>query len=122
MTGLLQNLHLDRPVVDQHDVSHRDIVHEILVVDVDRAFLLAAFATHGQGKFLAGLKVQRHGNVAGTDGRALGIHHDPHVCVAGPGGATHLCHDATHPVVRGMGHIQAKHVHPGLDQLLNHFR
>ena len=79
VAGLGEHLHFDGAVVNEHHVADVDVVDEIGVVHVHGALLLAAFAADGEGEFLAGLQIERHADVAGADGRPLGVHHDADV-------------------------------------------
>jgi hypothetical protein len=83
VAGLGQHLHLDGAVVEQHHVADADVVDEVGVVHVHGMLFLAAFAAHGQRELLAGLEIQRHGQVAGADRRPLRIHQNPDVLLAG---------------------------------------
>ncbi len=55
-----EDFHLDRAVVNEHDVADADVVDEIFVVHVHGMLFQIAFAADGEGEFLAGLQIQRH--------------------------------------------------------------
>ncbi len=117
-----QHLHFNRAVVDQDDVAHADVVDEILVIHVHGMLFEVAFAADREGEFLAGLQIQRHAQVAGADGRSLGVHEDAHVARPFEGLGPDRGMDAAHPVVRGVGHVQAEDVDARVNQLADHFR
>src|SRR5581483_10615958 len=114
------DLHLNGAVVNQDGVALADVVDEIGVVHVHGIFLLALRAADGEGKFLAGLEIERHRKVAGADGRALGIHENADHFV--PGGGANVPHDAAGPVVWRVGHVETENVDAGIDQAGEHFR
>src|SRR6266498_1490439 len=116
-----ENFHLDRPVVEQHDVVDVDVLDEILVVDIHGMQFFAAFATHRQSEFLAGLEVQLCRQIAGANGRALRIHHDADGPVSFPRSGADVMDDAIHPFVRRVRHVQPEDVHTGVDELADHF-
>ena len=117
-----EDLHLQRAVVEQNDVADVDVFDEILVVHVHGMLFLAPLAPDGEREFLAGLEVERGGQVAGADGRALRVHHDADRTVALFGSGADVADDAMDPVMRRVRHVEAKHVHARVDELAEHFR
>ena len=115
LPALGEHFHFDGAVVDEHDVADVDVVDEFGVIDVDGAFFLAAFAADGEGEFLAGLQIERDSEFAGADGGALRVHHDAGVAIGGGAGGADVLDDAAHPIMRRVGHVQAKDIDAGLD-------
>src|SRR5208282_1208852 len=117
-----EHLHFDGAVVNEHHVADVDVVDKIGVVHVHGAFLLAAFAADGEGEFLAGLQIERHADVAGADGRTLGVHHDADVDPARGGRGADVLDQAADPIMRRVGHVEAEDVYAGVHELAEHFR
>ncbi len=71
-----QDFHVDDAVINEHDVSNRNIVNETLVVDIDRMHVFALLAAHGEIENIAWLKIELRLQVAGANGGALGVEED----------------------------------------------
>src|ERR1051326_7184795 len=117
-----EDFHLERAVVNEHNVADADVVDEILVVHVHGAFLLAAFAAHGERELLSGPHFQGQRPLAGADGRALGVHQNADKSLAGLGGGTDVTHDASDPIVLRVRHVEPEDVDAGVYEPAEHFR
>ena len=115
-----EHLHLDRAVVNQDHVSDIDVIDKIGVIHVHGMFLLTLLAADRERELLAGLEIHGHADIAGADGGALGIHEDAGMALAFGGLGADVRIDAAHPVVRGVGHVQAEDVHTGVHELADH--
>src|SRR5262249_28536539 len=78
--ALFQHFEPEEALVDEDNAADGDVGDEVLVVDIDRANFLAALALeagfHGEVEDLAGLELDRCGEVAGANLWALDVHHD----------------------------------------------
>ena len=83
---------------------------------------LALLAANGEHKFLSGLQIERGRQIARANGRALGVHQNPHGHLALLRGGADILHHAAHPVMLRVRHVQPHDVHAGVDQLADHFR
>ena len=121
IAALGQYFHLQRAVIDQHDVARVDVVDEILVIDIYRTLLFAPFAADRKRELLARLQVERHRQLAGANGGTLRVHHDPDEPLARRRSRADCRHHALHPLVRGVRHVQPEEVYSGVDEPADHF-
>ncbi len=105
-----QHLHVDDPVVHEHDIAHMDVVHEAVVIHIHRVVLLALRAAHGEFKNIAGLEIQLRREIAGADRGALRIEKDRAIHIQTRGDAADALHNIAHPIVPRMAHVQAKNI------------
>src|SRR5665213_714203 len=112
-----EHFHLDRAVVNQHDIADADVIDKIFVIHIHRMLFQIALAAHGEREFLAGLQIQRHAQIAGADGRTLRVHHDAGEIFARSGGGATVFDDAAHPLVRRVRHVEAENVDARVHEL-----
>src|SRR5258706_11306230 len=112
VAAFAEHLHLNGAVIDEDDVARVDVVDKILIVHIYGALFLAAFAAHGEGKLLAGLQIERYGQLAGADGGSLGVHHNADEALDRNRSSADVAHHPAGPVVRSMGHVQPEDVSP----------
>src|SRR3954471_1644637 len=110
-----EHLHLDSAIVDQNDVAEIDVVDEVLVIDVNRTYLLAAFAANRERELLARLEVKRHAKFTGANRRPLGIHHNADEPLPAGRGFADILYHAPGPIMRRVRHVQAENIHAGID-------
>ena len=77
--------------------------HEIHVLDMEKHL----------AQVITGLQRERFVQIAGADGRPLGVHENAHGPVEPAGQIAHRGDHAPCLVVAGVGHVDAHHVNPG---------
>ena len=82
----------------------------------------AALAANRERELLSGLQIKGSGQVAGANGRSLGVHQDADVPAAFGGGGTHIADHAPDPIVRGVRHVETGDVHARVNQSRQHLR
>jgi hypothetical protein len=117
-----QDFHVDDAVINEHDVSNRNVIDETLVVDIDRMHILTAFAAHGEVEDIAWFKIELCGQVAGADGRALGVEQDTRDDTEFGGNGADILHHGAHPIVRRVAHVEAEDIGASHDQSAKPFR
>lgn len=121
LVGVLgEHLHVDLPVVQKHHVAHADVVDEVGIVHIHRMDFLADLPAHRERELLPWQQFQRHGQVAGADGRTLRVHEDADGHVAFLGGVTQILDHAAGPVVGRVGHVEPRDVHAGVEHFADH--
>ncbi len=114
---LAEDLHPDDAAVDQDDVADVDVVDEVVVIDVDRIFLVALGAAHGEGEVVPGLQVELVGQVAGADLGSLGVEHQADMDARFLADLADPLADGAHPVVLGVRHVEAEDIDPVVHEL-----
>lgn len=117
---LLQYAETNDPVVHEDGIAFVDVPDEVRVIDIDGLLFLAVRAFDRELEDIAWFQFQRDRQVARANGRSLRIHHDragdAHLFRSG----TDALKDVAGPLMRGVAHVQAGHVHARPNHLLQH--
>ena len=108
-----QDLQVDQSVVDRDPITHLQLMHPVLVVDVDGPLLRILGGADGDVELLTDLEGQVPGAVAGADGRSLEVEQQGDRVVQP---LVELLDDLDHlqmARVVAMRHVEPRDVHAG---------
>ena len=95
----LQDFHVHDAVVHEHGISHGDVIHQAVVIDIHRILLLAPLAAHGELNDIPRLEVELGGEIARANGRPLRVHQNADHCIEIGRHLANARDDGAHPLM-----------------------